>query len=117
MLTGSTNSLTPFDSNTWSPAPPPSSIIRPYWKPEQPPPCTNTRRPLPAFPSSTSSSLIFDAAVGDTLIIGFAPGRPVPLSTQPIVKLYAAPTPTATQNETLRWRYFFADQQVTRSSG
>ena len=69
MLTGSTNSLTPFDSNTWSPAPPPSSIIRPYWKPEQPPPCTNTRRPLPALPSSVSSSLIFDAAVGDTLIM------------------------------------------------
>src|SRR4029450_11521627 len=45
MLIGSTNSFTPFDSNTRSPAPCPfSSIIRPYWKPEQPPPCTNTRR-------------------------------------------------------------------------
>src|SRR4026207_1794634 len=69
MLTGSTNSLTPFDSNTWSPAPPPPSTIKPYWKPEQPPPCTNTRRPLPVLPSSVSSSLIFDAAVWDTLIM------------------------------------------------
>src|SRR6185503_2115529 len=73
MLTGSTNSRTPFDSYTWSPAPPPSSIIRPYWKPEHPPPCTNTRRPLPALPSSDSSSLIFVAAVGDTLIIDISP--------------------------------------------
>src|SRR5438093_13138912 len=69
MLTGSTNSLTPFDSNTWSPMPPASSIIKPYWNPEQPPPCTNTRRPLPVLPSSARSSLIFEAAVGDTLII------------------------------------------------
>src|SRR5688500_1002963 len=73
MLTGSTNSRTPFDSYTWSPAPPPSSIISPYWKPEHPPPCTNTRRPLPAFPSSAISSLIFVAAVGDTLIIDISP--------------------------------------------
>src|SRR6185503_15694036 len=53
MLIGSTNSLTPCDSNTWSPAPCPfSSIINPYWNPEQPPPWTNTRRPLPALFSS-----------------------------------------------------------------
>src|SRR6187549_2158782 len=69
MLMGSTNSVTPFDWNTWSPTPPASSIISPYWKPEQPPPCTNTRRPLPTLPSSVSSSLIFSAALGDTLII------------------------------------------------
>src|SRR5205814_6887328 len=70
MLIGSTNSFTPCDSNTWSPAPWPfSSIISPYWKPEQPPPCTNTRRPLPALFSSTSSSLILDAAVSETLIM------------------------------------------------
>src|SRR5215204_1979981 len=55
-------------------SPSPSSIIKPYWKPEQPPPCTNTRRPLPVLPSSVSSSLIFDAAVGDTLIIVFSRG-------------------------------------------
>src|SRR5713226_4818962 len=70
MLIGSTNSLTPCDTKTWSPDPWPfSSIIRPYWKPEHPPPCTNTRKPPPAFCSSTSSSLIFDAAVSDTLIM------------------------------------------------
>src|SRR6187549_2749750 len=67
---GSTNSLTPWDSYTWSPAPwPPSSIIRPYWNPEQPPPCTNTRSPLLALFSSASSSLIFVAAVSETLIM------------------------------------------------
>src|SRR3954467_14004406 len=70
MLIGSMNSFTPFDSNIWSPEPWPfSSIIRPYWKPEQPPPCTNTRSPLPALFSSVSSSLIFEAAVSDTLIM------------------------------------------------
>src|SRR3954467_11476984 len=70
MLIGSTNSLTPCDSNTWSPEPWPfSSIIRPYWNPEQPPPCTNTRRPLLALFSSASSSLIFEAAVSETLIM------------------------------------------------
>ena len=57
MLIGSTNSLTPFDSNTWSPSPPFSSIIRPYWKPEHPPPCTKTRRPLFCFCSSARSSV------------------------------------------------------------
>ena len=45
-----------------------SSIIRPYWKPEQPPPWTNTRRPDSCLFSSASSSAIFDAAVGDTLM-------------------------------------------------
>src|SRR4029077_19634948 len=70
MLIGSTNSLTPCDSNTWSPEPWPfSSIIRPYWNPEQPPPCTKTRRPLLALFSSASSSLIFEAAVSETLIM------------------------------------------------
>src|ERR1044071_4120254 len=69
MLTGSMKSFTPLDSNTWSPTPPASSIISPYWKPEQPPPCTNTRRPLPTLPSSVSSSLIFEAAVWDTFTI------------------------------------------------
>src|SRR5882724_4804402 len=70
MLIGSTNSFTPCDSNTWSPEPWPfSSIIRPYWNPEQPPPCTNTRSPLLALFSSASNSLIFDAAVSETLIM------------------------------------------------
>src|SRR6186713_2527693 len=50
-------------------SPSPSSIMRPYWKPEQPPPCTNTRRPALVLFSSDSSSLILVAAVGVTLII------------------------------------------------
>src|SRR6185312_13941965 len=76
-LIGSTNSFTPCDSNTMSPDPCPfSSIISPYWKPEQPPPCTNTRRPLPPLFSSVSSSLIFPAAVSETLImILISPGN------------------------------------------
>src|SRR5215510_2135916 len=73
MLTGSTNKRTPFDSYTWSPEPPASSIISPYWKPEHPPPWTNTRSPLPVLPSSANNSLIFVAAVGDTLIIEISP--------------------------------------------
>src|SRR6266550_9156776 len=69
MLTGSMKSFTPLDSNTWSATPPLSSIISPYWNPEQPPPCTNTRSPLPTLFSSLSSSLIFEAAAGDTFTI------------------------------------------------
>ena len=49
--------------------PPLSSIISPHWKPEHPPPWTKTRRPLPVFPSSVSSSLIFEAAAVDTFTI------------------------------------------------
>src|SRR5687767_15335008 len=98
MLTGSTNSRTPFDSNTWSASPPLSSIMRPYWNPEQPPPCTNTRRPLPAFPSSTSRSLIFDAADGDTLIIW---------------KLYAPATAPAKAFRLKPVRYSFGNQHLT----
>src|SRR4029453_3605469 len=69
MLMGSTKSVTPFDWNTWSPPPPFSSIISPYWKPEHPPPCTNTRRPLFSFCSSARSSVILEAAAENTLII------------------------------------------------
>src|SRR3954451_17595 len=50
-------------------SPSPSSIIRPYWKPEQPPPWTNTRRPASSLFSSVRSSVIFSAAVGVTLIM------------------------------------------------
>ena len=41
----------------------------PYWKPAYLPSCTNTRKPAPVFCSSASSSLIFHAAVSDTLIM------------------------------------------------
>src|SRR6185436_6493264 len=94
MLIGSTNSFTPCDSNTWSPAPCPfSSIIRPYWKPEQPPPCTNTRRPLPALFSSVSNSLILPAAVSETLImIGISPQESLSLYRMP---LRAVPRPNS----------------------
>jgi hypothetical protein len=70
-LIGSTSSFTPFDSMTESvvSSPSPSSIMRPYWKPEQPPPWTNTRRPALGLFSSLSSSLILVAAVDVTLII------------------------------------------------
>src|SRR3954470_15929442 len=93
MLTGSMKSLTPFDSNTWSPDPPPSSIIRPYWKPEHPPPWTNTRSPLPALFSSVSSSLILPAAVSETLImIGISPQESLSLYRMPLV---AVPRPNS----------------------
>src|SRR3954471_12313418 len=64
-------SRTPFDSTVWSASvlASPSSIIRPYWKPEQPPPWTNTRRPASSLFSSVRSSVIFSAAVGVTLIM------------------------------------------------
>jgi hypothetical protein len=67
-LIGSTSSFTPFDSMTASvvASPLPSSIIRPYWNPEQPPPWTNTRRPASTLFSSVSSSVIFEAAEGVT---------------------------------------------------
>src|SRR6185436_19095169 len=70
-LIGSTSSFTPCDSITESvdSSPSPSSIIRPYWNPEQPPPCTNTRSPAPGLFSSVSNSVIFEAADGVTLII------------------------------------------------
>src|SRR5688572_2464394 len=74
-LIGSTSSLTPFDEITASvvASPSPSSIIRPYWNPEHPPPWTNTRSPASSLFSSASSSEIFDAAAGVTLIISDSP--------------------------------------------
>src|SRR5437773_6570979 len=105
MLIGSTNSFTPCDSNTWSPAPWPfSSIISPYWKPEQPPPCTNTRRPLPPLFSSVSSSVIFDAAVSETLImVRNSPEESLSLYRMPLVTV---PRPTPQELRTIsteRW--------------
>src|ERR1700752_4319493 len=85
MLTGSMKSFTPLDSKTWSPTPPLSSIIRPYWNPEQPPPCTNTRSPLPTLPSSVNSSLIFEAAVVDTFtIFSILQGKKAPENYKPV---------------------------------
>ena len=42
-LNGSTTTLTPWNSNSWSPSWAPRSKPRPYWKPEQPPPSIATR--------------------------------------------------------------------------
>src|SRR6185369_7451032 len=107
MLMGSTKSLTPCDSNTWSPEPWPfSSIIRPYWKPEQPPPCTNTRSPLPVLCSSARSSLILDAAVVETLIMSkFSSGSlPVYHSVfMPYVALPAARREARAAAASTRW--------------
>ena len=43
MLIGSTSSVTPPFSTRVSPSSEFSSKVKPYWKPEQPPPCTKTR--------------------------------------------------------------------------
>src|SRR5215213_6779300 len=64
MLTLSTMTATPSTSKTWS-----SSLAlskaSAYWKPEQPPPRTATRRAWPSAPSCPpSSSPIFSAALG-----------------------------------------------------
>ena len=70
MLMGSTKIVTPFDRKilSTSTSPTPSSIIRPYWNPEQPPPCTYTRRPASFFFSSSSSWVILFAASSVTVI-------------------------------------------------
>ena len=52
--TGSTNTGAPPPSgaeNTWSSAAGASSRSKPYWKPEQPPALTETRKPAPGRPS------------------------------------------------------------------
>ena len=40
-----------------------SSKVKPYWKPEQPPPCTNTRSLRSGLPSSSTSSFTLFAAL------------------------------------------------------
>ena len=66
---GSTNNLTPFELKilSASPSPGPSSIISPYWNPEHPPPCTNTRKPASFLCSSESKAPIFPAAASVTV--------------------------------------------------
>ena len=58
----------PFDSKilSASASPEPSSIINPYWNPEQPPPCTKTRNPASFFCSSANSAWILLAAASVT---------------------------------------------------
>src|SRR3546814_17338321 len=59
---GSTSNCTPFLSSAVSSSLTASSKVKPYWKPEQPPPCTNTRSLSSELPSSASRSLTLAAA-------------------------------------------------------
>src|SRR6202020_1309308 len=61
-LMGSTNSCTPRFSTQKSPSSIFSSKVKPYWKPEQPPPETNTRNFRLGFASSRISSPTLPAA-------------------------------------------------------
>src|SRR6056297_622147 len=61
-LIGSTSSVTPWFSTWVSPSSVFSSNVNPYWKPEQPPPETNTRSMRSALSSSRISSPTFCAA-------------------------------------------------------
>src|ERR1700721_1061263 len=61
-LMGSTKSCTPRFSTQKSPSSIFSSKVKPYWKPEQPPPETNTRNFRLGFASSRISSPTLPAA-------------------------------------------------------
>src|SRR5438270_11400291 len=64
-LIGSTKHFTPLASKTMSPARSSFSMSRLYWKPEQPPPTTATRRPEPARFSRSMVSFTIAAALSD----------------------------------------------------
>src|SRR4029079_10158822 len=57
------SSMTPFFSITASSSFFTSSKVNPYWKPEQPPPVTNTRSLSSGLPSSSISCLTLFAAL------------------------------------------------------
>src|SRR5437879_13382914 len=57
------SSMTPFFSITASSSFFTSSKVKPYWKPEQPPPVTNTRSLSSGLPSSSISCLTLFAAL------------------------------------------------------
>src|ERR1700761_1990045 len=59
----SISSVTPFLLICVSSSATASSNVKPYWKPEQPPPCTNTRSFSSGLPSSSTSSLTLAAAL------------------------------------------------------
>ncbi len=59
----SMSSVTPFLLICVSSSATASSNVNPYWKPEQPPPCTNTRSFSSGLPSSSTSSLTLAAAL------------------------------------------------------
>src|SRR5687768_11528908 len=74
MLIGSISSVTPPFSTRVSPSSRFSSKVKPYWKPEQPPPCTNTRSFRLGLDSSRISSLTLDAAASVKTRLGAKPG-------------------------------------------
>src|ERR1700722_17373034 len=74
-LIGSTKSCTPWFSTQKSPSSIFSSKVKPYWKPEQPPPETNTRNLRFGFDSSRISSPTLPAAASvKTSTLGAATG-------------------------------------------
>src|SRR6266496_1022786 len=60
---GSISSVTPFFTRDVSSSLTTSSNVKPYWKPEQPPPVTNTRSFKSALPSSSIRAFTFSAAL------------------------------------------------------
>src|SRR5215510_11657753 len=62
---GSMSSRTPFFSITESSSFCTSSKVKPYWKPEQPPPVTKTRSLSSGLPSSSISDLTLVAALSE----------------------------------------------------
>src|SRR5260370_18463270 len=56
------SSMTPFFSITASSSLTASSKVKPYWKPEEPPPVTNTRSLSSGLPSASINVLAFAAA-------------------------------------------------------
>src|SRR5437879_619171 len=76
-LIGSTKHFTPFTSKIMSPGRSSFSMSRLYWKPEQPPPTTATRRPEPCRFSRSIVSFTIAAALserrtngGGSLVVG-----------------------------------------------
>src|SRR5690606_18923600 len=82
-LKGSTKIRMPERSSTSSSSSGPSSIFKPYWKPEHPPGSTATRSPVSLWtPCSWMNSATFSVAVFvNVTIVSSSPGiRPVRLS-------------------------------------
>src|SRR5512138_1048897 len=72
MLIGSISSVTPPFSTRVSPSSRFSSNVKPYWKPEQPPPCTKTRSLRFGLDSSRISSPTLAAAASVKTRVGAA---------------------------------------------
>src|SRR4029453_14352785 len=70
MLMGSISSVTPRFFTRVSPSSVFSSNVNPYWNPEQPPPCTNTRSFRLGLASSRISSPTLAAAASVKISVG-----------------------------------------------